>query len=159
MSVFDDQYYTFGEINAPVKFGVSGLPLEDLKALKKNVDDAVDFIIIEGKGRVNGAYFVELVEHYKRISEIYAQMISVATYEKDVPAEKVRKQMLAAGQQVLLFDKPDQKTPDVKQDWDQQFDPVLLPNDPVNFNIFPTSRFTLQMPQQTQIGGKEDMFA
>lgn len=146
MSVFNDEAYTFAEVNEPMEYGRSGLPLEDLKALKKNIDDACDFLMIEGKVRINGTYFVELIDHYKRISEIYDNMIAVATYNQMLPAEQKRKRLLASGQQVLIFDKPGQKTAEVDQGWEKQFDPIVLPDDPFKYNMVPTSRFVLNMP-------------
>jgi len=140
-SYFDDEVYSFSEVDAPVEYGASQLPLETLNTLKADVDSAVDFLITRGKGLIDGAQYVILVNSYKRISNIYDNMIAVTKYNMMLPAEQERKKLLATGQQIMIFDKPTRPPlPTTKQEWENQFDPIVLEDDPFNYNFVPISK-------------------
>ena len=138
---FDDEVYTFAEVDAPVEYGVAQLPLETLNKLKLDIDTSVDFLMTTGKGRAGGANYEVLVNSYKRISNVYSNMIAVAKYNMMLPAEQERKQLLANGQQMMIFDKPTRPPlPTTKQEWESQFDPIVLEDDPFKYNFVSTSK-------------------
>lgn len=138
---FNDEVYTFAEVDAPVEYGFADLPLETIKKLKLEAVRAVDFIITQGQGRIGGGNYINLVNCYKQISQIYDNMMAVTKYNMMLPEEKERKRLLASGQQVLLLGKPERPAlPTTKQEWETQFDPMVLTDDPFKYNFVPTSR-------------------
>jgi len=143
--------HQYGEFNQPIEIVKTSLSLDDLTALKENIDNAIIFLN-DSKGLMENSTYILLITYYHKISQMYQNMITTVKYNMLSPDVRKGFSIKQRGENMVIFEKsqPRIADPSKPQMWEKQFE-----IDPESFDAFTNMNLTIS---DTSIKRKDVQF-